>query len=167
MKFLKIFFVVMCSCLLLACSKGSEGSEAVFHDLAGNTVQLSKLKGKWVIVNYWASWCHNCADEMPELNSFYKHNTDKNVVMYGVNVDDPSPDDLKEAVQQLNVEFPVLVEDPLNAWNLDSVEGVPMTFIIGPDGKVAKTILGTNSEESLTATLHDLQKDAATSNAKT
>lgn len=162
MRQLKLFFVVLCALFMFGCSQGS--SDPVFHDLKGNPVQLSKLKGKWVIVNYWASWCHNCVDEMPELNSFYKNNKDPNVLMFGVNVDNIPPDELKDAVQKMEINFPVLVDDPLHAWNFDEVEGVPMTFIISPNGDVVKKILGTNTEASLVDTLHDLQKDAAAQN---
>lgn len=157
MKQLKIGVILIFSLLILGCSQ--QGGEPVLHDLDNKPVQLSKLKGKWVIVNYWASWCHNCADEMPELNNFYKHNTDKNILLYGTNVDDIPPDELKEAVHNMDINFPILVEDPLHAWNLDDVEGVPMTFIINPKGEVVKKILGTNTEQSLKEMLQELKKD--------
>jgi thiol-disulfide isomerase/thioredoxin len=81
MRFLKLLLVLLCSIFMLSCTeKGS-----VLHDTKGNEIPLSTLKGKWVIINYWADWCESCTKEIPELNRFYQNNQDKNIVLYGVN----------------------------------------------------------------------------------
>lgn len=154
MKILKSILIILCSLLLISCS---QDNGPVLHDTEGKPVQLSKLKGKWVIINYWADWCGSCVYEMPELNDFYQHNQDKNIAFYGVNYDHLPLSELKEAVKKTEIEFPVLVEDPNQAWHLDDVFVLPMTFIINPKGKLVKTIVGPNSEKSLLDTLQTLQ----------
>src|ERR1700730_4920453 len=92
-------------------------SEA-YYDTEGHRVELSKLKGKWVIVNYWADWCQGCVAEIPELNHFYQHNMDKNIVLYGVNYDQLPLHDLKKSIKNINIEFPILTLDPEETWGL-------------------------------------------------
>lgn len=135
----------------------SSQHDPLFTDTTGNPVQLSGLKGKWVIVNYWATWCDNCIAEMRELNQFHKHNQNKNIVLYGVNYDRMSPDEIKKAMSKIGVAFPVITSDPNQAWHLGDISAIPMTFIIDPNGKVVKSILGPNTEKSLSKTLKSLQ----------
>src|SRR5262249_12417598 len=131
-------------------------AEPLFHDSQGHLVQLTKLK-KWVVVNYWASWCPNCVEEIPELNRFYQHHK-KNILVYGVNFDRLTPEDLQLAIQKTNIGFPVLVEDPKQAWQLKTVDYLPTTFIISPAGTMVKMLVGPNTEQSLLRTIHNLEK---------
>jgi peroxiredoxin len=150
--FLKCLGVLLLSLTLVCCTEDSP----VVYDSKGNPVQLSQLRGKWVIVNYWASWCPSCAWEVPHLNHFYE-TMDKNVVLYGVNSDER--EELEDAVKTAGIKFPVLRENPNEAWKLDPVDALPTTFIIDPKGKVVKTIVGASTEKSLRDTLRLLQAD--------
>lgn len=129
----------------------------VLHDSQGNTINSADLKGKWVIVNYWAGWCRGCVEETPELNHFYKTHLSKNLVMYGVNFDQLAADDLRHAIDKTKISYPVLVEDPAKIWKLDDVNVLPMTFIISPKGHVVKEIVGPSTEENLLTYLQELQ----------
>ncbi|MDR3478300.1 MAG: TlpA disulfide reductase family protein [Gammaproteobacteria bacterium] len=153
----KIVLVILCvlSVTVMSCSNG----DPVFHDTTGNPVQLKKMRGKWIIINYWAAWCSGCVREIPELNHFYKSNQDKNVMLYGVNFDQLPLENLKDAMARTDIHFPVIVEDPNAVWHLGEIPVLPATFIINPKGKVVKEIYGTNSEESLNEVLQDLQKN--------
>lgn len=154
-------FILALSLIMSAASFAKGGkSDPVFHDTQSHAVQLTKLKDKWVIVNYWASWCPTCMQEVPELNRFYQNNQKKNIVMFGVNYDHLPGNSLKQAVQEGALAFPVLVEDPAEAWKLQGVMVLPTTFIINPQGKVVKKIIGLNTERSLLDTLHELQQRA-------
>jgi peroxiredoxin len=146
---LKIFLVCVLSVMLIACSDKNDG---VFHDVQGNLVKLSQLQGKWVIVNYWAAWCEGCIKEIPELNDFNKARGD-DVVIYGINFDQPDLDALKQSIEKAHIKFPVLTQDPGVAWHLDDVSVLPTTFIINPKGKVVQKILGTSTQASLSAAL--------------
>lgn len=130
----------------------------VFHDHLGNKVLTANWKGKWIIINYWASWCGNCLKEIPELNHFVAENHDKNIILYGVNYDQLAPENLSAAIKSANIKFPVLQEDPNALWNLGSIVAVPMTFIISPKGVVVKSIIGVNTKKSLVDTLESLKQ---------
>ena len=155
MRFLKIFLMSLCSWLLVSCSQ--QGS--VLHDTQGNPIAVAQLQGKWVVINYWATWCESCTQEIAELNRFYQHNQDKNIVLYGVSYDHMPRQDLQNAMKRLHILYPVVLEDPAKIWALGEVEALPVTFIIGPDGEVAKKILGKSTEKSLLTTIRGLQKN--------
>jgi thiol-disulfide isomerase/thioredoxin len=136
----------------------SANAESVFHDSKGQAVDLSNSKNKWIIVNYWASWCDSCLQEIPELNRFYQKNVDKNLVIYGVNYDHINGEALQNVVKQVGIGFPVLSEDPSKLWHLGSMEALPITFIINPKGEVVKRIVGPNTAQTLIQTVNDLQR---------
>jgi len=155
MRYFKIILFLLSSLMVINCTP--QGS--VLHDTKGNPIQVSALKGKWVIVNYWADWCDNCIEEIPELNRFYQHNQDKNIVIYGVNYDRMPAADLQLAIDKTHIAFPTLLEDPSQTWPaLDGIDALPVTFIIDPKGKVVKKIVGGNTEKSLRDLLHQLQQ---------
>jgi thiol-disulfide isomerase/thioredoxin len=121
-------------------------ADAVFQDSQHNSVSLATLSGKWVIVSYWASWCGACAEETPQLNHLYETNRQDDVVMYGVDFDQQSPEDTIAAAQKMEIKYPVLFGDPRIAWSLGAVTLLPTTFIINPEGKVVERILGSHDE---------------------
>lgn len=149
----KCFLLGICVWFLLGCTQ----EDPVLRDTQGKAVQLSALQGNWVVLNYWASWCASCAKEIPELNRFFQH-LQKNVVLYGVNSDQLPPKELDLAVKKMGIAFPVLLQDPRRYWHLEEVTLLPVTFIINPQGKVVKTILGVNTEKSLLAVLQSLHE---------
>jgi len=133
-------------------------SETFLHDIQGNAIPISSLKGKWIIINYWADWCDSCVEEIPELNQFYQNNQDKNIVILGVNYDHMPITELQAAIHKMNIAYPVILEDPASVWPVSEFDALPATFIIGPNGKIMKKIMGENTEESLLTDLHELQK---------
>ncbi len=152
--FLKIILCLLCSSIAMGCTQ--EGS--VLHDTKGNPISTAELKGKWVIINYWADWCESCVKEIPELNHFYQNNHDKNIVLLGVNYDRMPMSDLQIAIHKTHIAYPVILEDPAATWALNDIEALPVTFIIDPQGKVVKKILGANTEQSLLAAMQQCYK---------
>jgi thiol-disulfide isomerase/thioredoxin len=149
MQFRKVIFIILSFFLFIT----QAAADPVFHDAMGKRVQLSALKGSWVIANYWAAWCPGCIKEIPELNSFYNHYKNKNIVLYGINYDRLPIADLRSTIIQSGISFPVLEEDPDQAWRLGEIEILPTTIIINPNGDVVKTLVGPSSEEKLVEAL--------------
>jgi thiol-disulfide isomerase/thioredoxin len=118
--------------------------------LDGKTFDLAAQRGKWVIVNYWATWCVPCIKEMPDISHFVA--THKNVTAIGLAYDDSDPADIRAFVAKHPVVYPiaqVTLDKP--AKDFDEPRGLPTTWLIGPDGKVAKQFIGPVDATSLTA----------------
>jgi thiol-disulfide isomerase/thioredoxin len=103
-------------------------------DLEGKSVSLSDFRGKWVIVNYWATWCPPCLEEIPELVSLHEENSDKLVVL-GVDYEEVNDEYLKEFVESHMMSYPVVRMDPAPVTSLGPVTGLPTTYIISPQGE--------------------------------
>ena len=127
------------------------GKPAPLHftlkDMNGADVQLASFKGKVILLNFWATWCHPCKDEIPDLVTLQKQYKDDLVVL-GFSIDD-KPEELKEYAAKFQMNYPVLVgaghENIQEAYG--PLWGVPVTVIIGRDGKIAKKQSGIRSLE--------------------
>jgi thiol-disulfide isomerase/thioredoxin len=120
--------------LFAAAPSVAEPVDFTLPDLEGNSVSLSDFRGKWVIVNYWATWCPPCLEEIPELVSLYEDNSDKLVVI-GVDYEEVNTDYLKEFVESHMMSYPVVRMDPMPVTSLGPVTGLPTTYIISPQGE--------------------------------
>ncbi len=107
---------------------------------------LAHYQGKWVIINYWATWCEYCMEEIPELNAFYRAHADK-VGLFGVNYDDPG--NLNQHIHQSGVIFPTLLNDPKASFGIRGISGLPTTLVIGPDGRLKHILEGPQTKRSL------------------
>lgn len=101
------------------------------------TLEREELAGKVVVLNFWASWCKPCRQEIPLLQETYERYRDRGVVVVGVNVDD-SPRDARRFLRRFDVTYPVVVDasDEL-ADSLGVDFGLPQTFFVGRDGRIA------------------------------
>lgn len=103
--------------------------------LAGPNVRLSELRGDVVLVNFWATWCGPCRQEMPVLNQIYQRYRPLGFELLGVNVDD-APGRAADMVRTLGVSFPVLFDDAKSVSRQFKVSTMPTTLLIGRDGVV-------------------------------
>lgn len=122
-------------------------------DSQNHKVDPAKWSNQWVIINYWASWCDACGQEIPELNQFYQRYHDK-IVMYGVNYDNLVSDQLRTAISQMQIQFPVLQTDPAKIFNFPSLSVLPTTFIMDPHGKLVKQLIGPQTAQDLESIVH-------------
>jgi len=140
----KLLIIATLAILLTACDR-----EASVTDLDGNVIKLADLKGKWVVVNYWASWCKPCLEEIPELNAFYQSHKNTDAIVLGVNYDHADGPALQKIVSELNVAFPTLTKDPAALFGIGQIPGLPASYLIAPNGKLKNTLFGTQSQASL------------------
>ncbi|KZC22134.1 hypothetical protein RHOFW104T7_02230 [Rhodanobacter thiooxydans] len=118
--------------------------------LDGKTFDLAAQRGKWVIVNYWATWCVPCIKEMPDISRFVAAH--QNVTAIGLAYEDSEPADIKAFLVKHPVVYPIAqvsLDQPPK--DFDEPRGLPTTYVIGPNGKVAKHIVGPVTEASLEA----------------
>lgn len=120
--------------------------------LDGKPFDLAAQRGKWVIVNYWATWCVPCIKEMPDISRFVASH--KNVAAIGLAFDDSPPADIKAFIVAHPVSYPiaqVTLDKPVK--DFDEPRGLPTTWLIRPDGTVAKPFVGPVTAALLTAAI--------------
>lgn len=105
------------------------------HSSASTDVSLSDLKGQVVLINFWASWCGPCRQEMPVLEQLYKKYKSAGFTLVGVNVE-PKSADAEGFLKSTPVSFPVLFDPESKVSRLYEVTGMPSTVIVDRTGKV-------------------------------
>lgn len=133
---------ILLSFLVVSCQQPD------FLDTRGNGYRYEALKDKWLIVNYWATWCGPCIKEIPELNKLAEEHQE-NVRVFGVNFDQPLGDEMQAQVAKMKIEFPVYVEDPSAQLGITRPEVLPTTFVFSPGGELHLTLVGPQTEETL------------------
>ncbi|MBT3204617.1 MAG: TlpA family protein disulfide reductase [Gammaproteobacteria bacterium] len=111
-------------------------------DLNGKESKLTDYLGKWVVVNYWATWCPPCREEMPELQAFHDKHEKTDGVVLGLNTEVIAEDDIKEFLDDYFVTYPNFRVGPVSDTELGKVPGLPTTFLVSPEGKVEARQVG-------------------------
>ena len=127
----KLFFLLA---LLVATPALAEPVDFTLPNLDGKPVSLSVFRGTWVIVNYWATWCPPCLEEIPELVSLHEDNSETLVVL-GVSYEEVNMAYLRDFVESHMMSYPVVRTDPVPVTALGPVMGLPTTYIISPTGE--------------------------------
>lgn len=106
--------------------------------------------GEWRLINYWAIWCKPCREEIPALNALHER---PGVSVLGFNFDRKQGDELAQQIADLGIEFPQLDFDPGPLLSVPRPNGLPITVVVAPDGRVVDTLLGPQTEASLLAAI--------------
>jgi cytochrome c biogenesis protein CcmG, thiol:disulfide interchange protein DsbE len=139
-------------------------------ELDGQTFNLSALHGKVVIVNFWATWCPPCREEMPALDAFYRRYHGQGLEMIGVSADRPHDrSDVTKVMQSYS--YPAAMLDDAKVNEFGTPDALPMTVIVDGNGVVRAKLTPAQTpftEKSLSDSVLPLlpQKSAAESNAK-
>ncbi|MEN8177021.1 MAG: TlpA disulfide reductase family protein [Pseudomonadota bacterium] len=153
---LRSFFLIC-----LAASSLSVAAEPVDFELPGLDGKLHRLsdyRGKWVLVNYWATWCPPCREELPELEVFYNNHKDDDAVVIGVDMENINEDRLRKFVDKQFLSFPILMSKPVARSELGAIPGLPTSFLIDPTGEVAARQVGPVTAEDLEEFIENSKK---------
>lgn len=130
---------ILLSITLLVCTdayattKNTPASDFTLKGRDGANHRLSEEVGNIVIVNFWASWCGPCREELPAFESLYQEYADLGVTVYGVNVDD-DPEKANVLLKDIDVSFPVLFDTNGDVSKLYDVSAMPTTVMVDRDG---------------------------------
>jgi cytochrome c biogenesis protein CcmG, thiol:disulfide interchange protein DsbE len=113
----------------------------VFTTFEGETISLDDLKGKGVVVNFWASWCDPCRDEAVLLEQTWRREKDNGIIFLGLDYLDQEPAALAY-LEEFDVTYPNGPDLRSEIARRYGIKGVPETFFISPEGKIVETIIG-------------------------
>jgi peroxiredoxin len=142
--------------------KGKRARNFVLHDLSGKSISLKDYAGKPVVVNFWATWCTPCLQEMPWLEELTRENAGSGFTMLGLSVDSElssaAPGKIAATVKRLRVTYPILLSDKSMKKLYGPVDLLPETFYINRKGMIVEDIWGHADKESIEKYIHEIVK---------
>ncbi len=112
--------------------------------ISGDTVRLSDFSGKVVILDFWATWCNPCRQEIPGFIRIYNDYKDKGVVVIGVALD--KPEKVRKFAEDYGMNYPVLLGTREVAQKYGGIMGIPTTFILDKEHRIRKKVVGWRPE---------------------
>ena len=153
--------------------KAGPAPDFTLDSLDGKSVRLSDLRGKAVLLNFWATWCTPCKIEMPWFVELQNEYGPQGLQIVGVAMDDSGKDDIAKFAKDMGVNYPVLLGKEAVGDAYGGVPALPESFFIGRDGKIVDKIMGLKSrseiEDSIRKALNTQPSSspAATAHAET
>jgi len=136
------FYPMWLAGLLLALSMSwAQADGFKVTDTTGKTHTLAGYKGKWVLVNYWATWCPPCLQEIPDLIALHE-NKKNNLVVIGVALDFRNAQQVTDFAEGLMVNYPIVLGNSQVVNQIGPVQGLPTTYLYNPDGKMVAQQVG-------------------------
>ena len=145
----KIFLLGLCVTglfLLPQCGKEKTSPAGLAPDftlktLDGQEITLSQLKGKVVLLDFWATWCGPCRESIPHLVQLYKNYRENGLEMIGMDLDKGDVETVQRFVKSMDIPYPIIVasDDVVKSYR---VTGIPATILIDKEGKIRQRIAG-------------------------
>ena len=139
---------VLAACLLLFALTAA-ANEFTLKDTQGQIHPLSDYRGQWVLVNFWATWCGPCLDELPDLAALYKAHKGKDLMVFGVVMEYPSAKIVQNFLGKNPVPYPVVLGDYRIAKQVGIVDVLPTSYLFDPTGKPVSAQAGEVTRSSV------------------
>ncbi len=141
MRKIKLLGILLIILPLFFATAGEAVKDFSFNDLEGKSHKFSDYKGKWVLVNYWATYCPPCLAEIPDIERFAQDNQ-KKFVSLGFDAGGSSIEDIKAFKKKLNVHYPLIPNQESTMLAFGIVMAIPTSYIISPKGEVVGKFVG-------------------------
>ncbi|SDQ79456.1 Peroxiredoxin [Virgibacillus subterraneus] len=124
--------------------------------LEGKTVKLSDFRGERVLVNFWATWCPPCREEMPDMQKFYE-NKDLEILAVNLTETENSEEDVTEFVEDFELTFPILMDENSDVANAYQVRAYPTSYMIDSNGRIQFIAMGAMNYEMMVEELAKME----------
>ncbi len=112
-----------------------------FYDMKGITHKFSDYRGKWVLVNYWATYCSPCRAEVPDIEEFYRANKSKFIVL-GMDAGGTDDASINAFKKEFDITYPLIPAQESTLLAFGFIMGIPTSFIVSPTGEIVNTTVG-------------------------
>ncbi|HEX7455331.1 MAG TPA: TlpA disulfide reductase family protein [Gallionella sp.] len=146
-------WLLLALCLPLASLAG----DFTLEDLQGKTHRLSDYRGKWVLVNFWATWCPPCLSEIPELSSLHNAHKNKDLVVIGVAMDYSSGKAVADFANKHGISYPVVLGNRKIAAQIGELDVLPTSYLYSPTGEQVSSQAGEVTRESVESYIKNKQ----------
>ncbi len=127
---------------------GSKAPDFSMTSLSGQQISLTDLRGQGVLVNFWATWCYPCREEMDDLKAAYEKYKDQGIVILGIDMKE-GEETVKKFIESYKITYPILIDADGKVGDAYNVFGIPSSFFIDRDGVIRDIILGEMNEDSI------------------
>jgi peroxiredoxin len=128
--------------------KGTKAPNFSLKTADGKTVELQKLKGKVVVVNFWATWCGPCKAEIPGFLEVYKEYKPKGLEIVGISLDQDGWKPVKPFIERYKITYPIVVGDGELADAYGGIQAIPTTFLVDKKGNLVNRHVGYMNKET-------------------
>jgi len=135
--------------LLLVCSSAGQAADFLLVDIQGRTHRLADYRGKWVLVNFWATWCSPCLSEIPELSSLYSAHKDKDLLVIGIAMQSGSLKEVADFARAHGISYPVVLGDFKSARQIGVVDVLPSSYLYNTKGEMVSYQAGVVTRASI------------------
>jgi len=136
--------------VLIAASNVMAG-EFTLEDMHGNSHRLTDYRGKWLLVNFWATWCPPCLSEIPELISLYKAHRGKDLQVIGIAMDSGSRQKVADFIRAHGINYPVVMGERRIVAQIGEIEALPTSYLYNPKGELVSYQAGEVTRASVEA----------------
>ncbi len=135
--------------LLLALSCSVVAADFALEDMQGKTHRLADYRGKWVLVNFWATWCPPCLSELPELSSLHNAHKGRDLVVIGIAMESGSRTKVADFAQAHRISYPLVMGNSRIAAQIGDVEVLPTSYLYSPSGEQVSYQAGEVTRDSV------------------
>jgi len=135
---------------------GTKAAAFSLKDSKGKTVDLAALKGKAVVVNFWATWCGPCKSEIPGFLKVYDKYKKQGFEIVGISLDQKGWDAVKPFIEKYKLSYPVVIDDGSIAAKYGDIRSIPTSFFIDRKGNITDSHVGYMSEQDFEAKVKKL-----------